>query len=401
MNNNLQSFLEKCLKVQKPKYDNLALLTLVIPSYCRQDFVVRQCGYWHGSGVKVVIVDGSPQSLSAELLIVINSLEGIQYLHLPIKLIDRLSRAASLIQTPYTVLCGDDEFLLMSGLSSAIRLLEQKTDSVACIGQSLWYYLVDHNANYKCRYGVGYDTYKYQNSHEDPASRLKLAMENYNAATCYAVTRSEVWRKSWGNLQDCSCAYAWEIQHALCTYIWGKLSSIDEVYWMRSVECSPPTTSDYDRALVFNDWWFSEEYKTETDRFVDRIAEELILAKNYDRLSAKKLAREVVEIFVQDQLAKQISNHDLSFRQKFRKHFVEPIKACLPGLLVDYLVRLRKLFRRKPFRAPPLGNFGFLFDIQNIKTGTPFLLNDSLIDGLKEMEDILGDFYQTRQGQTK
>ena len=69
------------------------------------------------------------------------------------------------ITTPYTLLCSDDEFLFMSGLSAAIRLLEQKTGSVACIGQSLWYYFVDYEADYKCRYGVVYETYKCEITH--------------------------------------------------------------------------------------------------------------------------------------------------------------------------------------------------------------------------------------------
>ena len=126
----------------------------------------------------------------------------------------------------------------------------------------------------------------------------------------------------------------------------------------------------------------------------------MTLTKNYDRMGAAKLAREVIENFVQGQLVKQIPKHQLTFSQKFRKYLVDPFKACLPRDWVDYLVQLRSLFRRKPFRAPPLGNFGFLSDLLNIKTATPFILNESLIARLTEIEDILGDFYQARQAET-
>ena len=65
--------------------------------YCRQVFLVRQCGYWHGSCFKIVIVDGLPQALSEELINIIRSLEDIKYEELPTKSIARLHLGASLI----------------------------------------------------------------------------------------------------------------------------------------------------------------------------------------------------------------------------------------------------------------------------------------------------------------
>jgi hypothetical protein len=59
----------------------LAFLTVVIPSYARQDFLLRQCAYWHRSGAAVVIVDGSPSALDAEVQSTIARSGNVTYLH--------------------------------------------------------------------------------------------------------------------------------------------------------------------------------------------------------------------------------------------------------------------------------------------------------------------------------
>ena len=176
------------------------MLTVVIPSYCRQDFIIRQFAYWYGHGASLIIMDGSPDPLSRQIQKVVSRLDGINYVHLNVNLVDRLQYASKLIKTPFTVMCGDDEFLLASGISNAISLLEQDQDLVACIGQSLHFYLSDNGT--ECKYGPGYDTHRYAVRQDPINDRLKASVKNYNAATCYAVTRSSVWRKSWGNLQN-------------------------------------------------------------------------------------------------------------------------------------------------------------------------------------------------------
>ena len=184
MTNNLLSFLQENIGKKKPNHPNLSKLTVVIPSYCRQDFIIRQCANWHGSGASVVIMDGSPKPLANTLHQAITDLADITYLHSTADAVDRLKHAATLIKTPYAVLCSDDEFLLASGLCSAIALLEQDQDLVACIGQSLLYYLLNNGS--ECSYSTGYDTYKYEVKHDNVQDRLNASVKDLGE-TCEGV----------------------------------------------------------------------------------------------------------------------------------------------------------------------------------------------------------------------
>ncbi|MDB2603312.1 TIGR00180 family glycosyltransferase [Planktomarina temperata] len=391
MADNLLSFLKENIVKKNQKNSTLSMLTVVIPSYCRQDFIIRQCAHWHGSGASVIIMDGSPKPLANNMQQTIAELADITYVHSTAIIIDRIKHAATLIKTPYAVLCGDDEFLLASGLCSAIALLEQDQDLVACIGQSLHYYLLNNGS--KCSYGTGYDTYKYEIKHDNVQDRLNASVKSYNAATCYAVTRTFVWCRSWGNLQRSSCSYVYELEHAFTTYIWGKLASVDDVYWMRSFENPPAETVDNIRLPIEN-WWASNKFRTERAHCITKLGEEMICAQQIDRANAEALAVNVFEIYLRERKREFPSNY--LFRQKCRRLVVNVLKKLMPKMWVSYMINLRSQLR--PI-VTVTGNFGNLVDLQTMKTPPPFLINDDLVADLSSMEKLIADFYKARSVQ--
>ncbi len=413
MDTHLLSFLNEKTKKPKPNHSQLSMLTVVIPSYCRQDFIVRQCAYWHGSGATAVIMDGSPHPLDLEMQKFINGLSDITYVHSKTTFAERLKRGGELVQTLYSVMCGDDEFLLFSGLCSAITLLEQDKDLVACIGQSLHFYLSSNGE--KCSYGTGYSTFRYEIRHEDAQDRLNAMLTNYNGATCYAVTRSNVWCRSWGNLGDYSSAYMLEFDQAFSTYIWGKFASVDDVYWMRSSENSFVQTPDANRYLYTKDWWNSIEYKTENVNFITKLGAELVNAQHIEPAKAEAIVIGVMDVYEQAQLKHRIKA--LPFQQKCRVLALNRLKDWLPERLVNLLKQLRRWrtnqlrsrrtnqlsSRPKTFllKATVTGNYGALSDLSKTKDNLPFLLNDALVSELLAMEELMADFYLARGKQSE
>ena len=390
MTNNLLLFLQENIGRKKQKNPSLSMLTVVIPSYCRQDFIIRQCAYWHGSGASIIIVDGSPKPLANNLQKVITDLVDITYVHSTAILVDRLKHAATLIKTPYAVMCGDDDFLLESGLCSAIATLEQDQDLVACIGQSLHYHLFNNGS--KCSYGTGYDTYKYEVKHDNVQDRLNASVKSYNAATCYAVTRTFVWCRSWGSLQRNSCGYIYELEHAFTTYIYGKLASVDDVYWMRSFENPPAETVDNTR-LPIEEWWASNKFRTERVHCITKLVEEMICAQQIERDYAEAIVTNAFEMFLREQ--KYPSNS--SFRQKCRRFVVNTFKEWMPKIWVGYLIQLR--CRLSPV-ASATGNFANLVDFKATETPLPFLFTDDLSFELSAMEKLIANFYTARSDQS-
>ena len=377
----------------------LSLLTVVIPCYDRQDFLLRQCVYWHRRGASVVIVDGSPRSLSDSVQQTISSLGDVTYLHAEVSMMDRLKLACEYLQTPYTILLGDDEFLLGAGLCSAITALEQDASLAACIAQSLAFHPSADGSF--CSYDRGYPHWKYSVMQDDVGERLRVAMSNYTAATCYAVLRTPVWCKSWGQLENWSSPYVGEMQQGITTYIWGKLKTVDEVYWMRSSENRPVTSKDFNRGLTFPDWWRYTRFEDERARFLSILSDEMGRATGIDAARARAIVLETVRVFLShlDQLEAK-NRQSLSPMQAVlalvRQGSVATLKRLLP-------VRWQESLKSARFGAAKVavvGKFGTLSDIEQKAKPFEFAMNSQLLAELATMEKLIADFYRVRQEQT-
>lgn len=380
-------------------FKTLALLTVVIPCYGRQDFLLRQCAYWQGSGARVVIVDGSPEPLGEGIQKIVSALEDITYLYANASMMDRLQLASRQIQTPYAILLGDDEFLLFTGLCSAINLLEQNPALVACIAQSLAFYPSPDGTG--CTYGTGYPHWKYSVQQDDVRERLNVSMSDYTAATCYAVLRTPVWRKSWGQLQNWSSPYVGEMQQGLTTYIWGKLATVDEVYWMRSNENRPVTSKDFNRGLSFQEWWASPKFKLEQGKFVALLTDELVQAACMEPYGAEATIREAITSYIAHlnevtrKMAETLTGREATIR-KLRAAAVDGVKRLLPQQLIGGLKSM--LFSLASVAGE--GSLGSLADLRRINAFTPFLISNELTVELSEMEALIASFYGARKSQT-
>lgn len=245
--------------------DYLSQLTVVIPSYCRQSFLLRQIVYWMSTSVNMILLDGSPYPLPSRIKSRIDEKMRFIYIHDPVHPVDRLVMANSLIKTPYAVTLGDDEFHLFSGLKRAIQFLQRNDDYSGCIGQSIRFFLSKDFS--QVNYGKGYELFGYKACFDSPRLRFEYAMDTYNAATCYAVLRSQVWRESWGGLIKTSCKDTYEIQQALATYAAGKFATVDQIYWLRSDENI--SIADIENSKIsFEKWWLSDFYMQERQQII-------------------------------------------------------------------------------------------------------------------------------------
>ena len=103
---------------------DLSLLTVIVPSRNRQDYLLRQIRYWAASSAYLIVVDGSTRPLDARVRSAVDNHGRMTYLHEQSSFAERLNLAAELIETPYSVMLGDDEFHLPSGLGASLSVLE-------------------------------------------------------------------------------------------------------------------------------------------------------------------------------------------------------------------------------------------------------------------------------------
>lgn len=383
--------------IEPPGLDRL---TLVVPSFGRPEFVLRQLVYWSGTTSHLLILDGSPDPIPENVQELVEARTELSYMHWPVGLDERLHAACDLITTKYTVLGGDDEFLLRRGLAKAVSVLEREKNHVACMGQSLGFI---PSLNGRClELGPGYPHRGFVNTEPDVKQRVLNAMARYNAITCYAVTRTETWRATWGGAVDWSSVYAMEVQHAILSWLSGSLTTIDEIYWLRSGE-NPAVRDVKEQHLTFFDWWSDPVYADEVSRFKDLLVDHAVTVGAADSDLASEIASEALEVYA-------------GFSEAGKKRDESKETVAISGPLSPYL-RLAQVARHLIDNLPPSVGICFrrawrrilrliwsgrdLSPVNIDSIGDADLLPaGSLTEGLyaeiKEVEEIVLEFHRAR-----
>jgi len=236
-------------------------LTIVIPTYNRHGYALRQAHFWTNYNVHVEIFDGSPNSISKSE---IKSLpQNVRYWHSPVSIEERFKMASKMIRTKYSILISDDEFVLPNGLTKCVAFLEDNDDYVSCKGTALIFKWASSSVVAKTCYPLlrGYKIIS-----NDPQERAERHLSDYQMATLWSVTRTEVLFRALtavGECGTCGSAAVPEILISIVTSLAGKVNVLDELMWLRSAENKnvwwESGNLSFDRWL--DDGAFSEEHQ--------------------------------------------------------------------------------------------------------------------------------------------
>ena len=282
-------------------YPRLRQLTIVIPSFDRPDYVLRQMVYWAHRGPKIIIVDGSEQKIGDGVLDLLSTAPNICYIASRDSYVNRVKQACDLVTTPYAMCLADDDLLLMEGLNQTIERLEDTPDTFACMGQIIG---VDYEEARRLAYVFPYGSslQGYEVRDEDAISRIRFALGRYRSATAYAIYRASAFKEVWLGIDATHCLQATEYEHAIATYIEGRFSTVPFVYWLRSFEAGPVDSvpDGTSKSRYFAAWWRGEKYATEQMAFVDRLARRLELRTGMEQRNAGEAITEAVGLILSD-----------------------------------------------------------------------------------------------------
>jgi len=215
----------------------LKKLTIVIPTYNRPKFALRNMKYWSGKNVCVRVLDGSDQEIDEKLLISLD--QNIIYKHDPRSVTMRLVGVLSELDTDYVVLMGDDEFYLPSVVLSCIDELDKDKSLVSCCGCSMAFFQSEGKIFAKEQYAklIGYD----EVLRDSALERIKHHMGNYVPSLIYGVTRKDVWIRAFRAIgeKEFECYAVQELQFEMCVSFAGKAKVLKELMWLRSKEAVP------------------------------------------------------------------------------------------------------------------------------------------------------------------
>jgi len=255
--------------------DGLEKLSIVIPTYGRQEFVKRQMKYWSGSMASVYIMDGSPQELLLEHGEEFAS--NICYIHSSSDFFSRMQQATKLIKTPYVALLGDDDLFTKSGLRECIGHLERNIHIFGAVGRSIYFF------------GQRGKLYGEQNHPESTnySETIQGGLNRLNnlyhpgkiGAVAYGVYREAGWKRAVGATYSTkySSGYVYDtFLRTLLTYI-GEIQVVEAITWLCSGE-NPPikNQSSFNREVDLIDWFDSSRFTVEVQQYKQSLINEVM-----------------------------------------------------------------------------------------------------------------------------
>lgn len=254
----------------------LEKLTVVIPTYEKPQVLRRALNYWSGRGVAVLVLDGSRSGIPWYRRLRLG--RRIRYVHMPISLHERLAVAGTMVKTPYTVLSGDDEFHLPSGLAAAIRLLEANGNLVACMGRAVAFSTDEAGCVLGSEAYAGFAEHRVDA--ETPRERMIQHMADYWPTQIYSVTRTPVWRAAMDVASRVEVPFyaSGELKFELAVAHFGCSRSVPVLQWLRSREKATTTRSNdasLQRVNRLHEIWARPEFSGLVSQFVDTTAESL------------------------------------------------------------------------------------------------------------------------------
>jgi len=269
----------------------LNLLSIVIPTYNRPLFILRQVQYWSGYPVRVYILDGSKEGIAQSVYETFSS--NIVYMHMPCTIEERLDKSTELIDTPYAMMMADDEFFIPKAVERCIDELEKDEELVSCMGLATQFF-----------YGPG-DTIigkkiygrliNYKVEQDESLERMIYHMNPYICSSVYSVMRSVAWKNNIRLMtsEKYSCPIVTETQFELSTCYQGKSKVVNELMWLRSSENPPVSTKEWNRKVDYQAWYTEPQYA----------GERAGLAKNFTSYTKGFGGADICECDVSDCLA--------------------------------------------------------------------------------------------------
>ena len=383
----------------------LSSLTVVVPSWQRQDYLLRQIRYWSASSASLVIVDGSRLPLPDRIRSAVEAHPRITYRHDLLSQADRLRLAGGLIKSPYAVMLGDDEFHLPAGLSASIRVLDYDQKLVGCMGQVLSFSPVGPYR--RIVFARAYlSMHGHSIRHSDPADRLIAAMSDYTMATCYAVLRTPVWRRSWGSLGEYESGHAAELQHTMAVYLLGSFTTTSHVQWLRSIENPPAPLSpaeEKDGRIWFPEWWEGQRYEAERVAFVSRLAELVADELGAGRDECASWVMAGAEVFVDENRSEtEFEEPAQGLLARLNRAVVKMLRTvarCFPDPM--FLGAKRGRGRVLRFLQRSGGNYyGTVEDLPGIFRAEGLVIDPAVIDEIGSAEDMIREFHALRLDET-
>ena len=112
------------------------LITIVIPCHNNRHYYLnRVLSYYHNYSFNIIVIDSSENCFKDR------NKYNAKYIHTPdVSYTNKLNIVINSINTKYTLLCPNDDFIIPSAIKYGISFLENNSDYYSCQGNIVWFY---------------------------------------------------------------------------------------------------------------------------------------------------------------------------------------------------------------------------------------------------------------------
>lgn len=316
-------------------------ITLLIPTHNRPRYLSRILDYYSNIDVKIVVCDSSSNPFTRKMR---KNVKYQYYKNYPY--VSKIYECLKKINTPYVVICPDDDFIIPNAIKECISFLEKNPDYAAVDGESVMF-LRDNGRFFMHHYAIqrGLDI-----NFSRPSERLGNSL---NICPYYGVHRIENLKQTFRSAQLIDYTFI-EILLANIVVINGNYKHLPILYMLREFI---PDSAGAKKILDLSQVIFSSANKKQYDLLLNISTKYLLKKENIDIKTAHHL------------IEKRIMN-EIIYNKKNMKSFNIRLSKIIGGFslpISNFLKRLRfKLFvMRKEMSSSIFG--GSRYDVDDVK----------------------------------
>ncbi len=239
-------------------------VTLVIPTSNRPQYIERLCSFYarefSRDTVAALILDGSSEASARARNREAAEKSSVHHREAPSELdvISRIAQGLETVETAYSVVVGDDDFVFPRGLEDCVAFLEQHPDYVQAHGR---YVAFEDDECRADRTITFYEGPSYEE--DDPGARFVAAMSPYLAPNFYAVGRAQALARAFRCVADLKVPNVGKVTHDAfisetvllgAAIVQGKIKRLDTMFAARRM------TGWEEKLVHFPAYVFSSEF---------------------------------------------------------------------------------------------------------------------------------------------
>lgn len=275
--------------------------TIVIPTFNRPDYLQRLLRYYNRSGsdhyFKIIVADSSYPENKPKNAEIINSCPELGILYLddfPVTIHPniKISGALDHVETPYSVVCPDDDFVIIDAVNRSIDFFE-KNDEFTCVhGRYIRFYLTDDKKNKKEKARFHWHSvYPPRSIIDDDQKKRVITHLSDPMNMLHAVYRTEFLRMiHQENRQYIRDSFFGEEFLSALPFFYGKMQVLDGIFALKDAQSTPKTTAKEDKRHFYfpSDYRREGTYEKRYSAFIDTLSKHLAKCAKEDISRSKQ-----------------------------------------------------------------------------------------------------------------